>query len=246
MSIAFKNEPVLMKINVLLICFQFFFWGCSYNRISYRYGDGTPYQPMEERLVKQKIRLCSVKFFNEKETRFIPEYDYLRAVEPSVSDVVSYAADVLTDKVQMGGGQAIDVVLRFKETKEDSSALSLFSLIPTVPFVTHFKREVVVEIQDSWTKELLSFSSLTGRYSKKLSFILFFGSIPYGSLPDYQENVLHYEEVLYKRDEKGNLVNSGISPKVINAFNRALAHCIAMQIRKSMMDRLTMPDVDFQ
>lgn len=225
--------------------------GCESRRLSYRYDDGSEYEPIEAGTLKQKVCLRSLKFIDEKETR-ISEFDELRADEPSVSDIVSYASDVMTDKLELGG-LSVDVAVRFKKLKGDSGVWeSIIWVVPTLPFCFHLKREAVVEIRESGSDRLISSSVLTGRYSSKLSVILFLGAISFGQLDGYQENVTNYEDT-FEKDERGKIkvdekgaVTIIRSAKVINAFNRALAHCIAMQIRKCMLDRLTMPDIDFK
>ena len=156
----------------------------------------------------------------------------------------------MTDKLELGG-LSVDVAVRFKKLKGDSGVWeSIIWVVPTLPFCFHLKREAVVEIRESGSDRLISSSVLTGRYSSKLSVILFLGAISFGQLDGYQENVTNYEDT-FEKDERGKIkvdekgaVTIIRSAKVINAFNRALAHCIAMQIRKCMLDRLTMPDID--
>ena len=225
--------------------------GCQSERIAYRYGDGMPYQAITGESVKNKACLRSVKFIDEKETR-LHIYDSLRADEPSVSDVVSHAPDVLTDCTELNG-MSIDVSVRFHNATVDMDLLdSLASFLPVVPAITHYKREAVVEIRETGRSELLSSSVLIGRHSSKISVILFLGDIPFDRLEGYQENILNYEPE-FEKDGDGKIkINEDgsmkmiIPAKVANAFNRALGRCIAMQIRKCALERLIMPDVDFE
>lgn len=224
--------------------------GCESRRLSYRYGDGSVYDPIDAETIKQKVCLRSLKFINEKETR-ITRFDELRADEPSVSDIVSYVSDIMTEKSVLGG-LSVDVTVRFKKLEVDSSNWeSVIWVIPTIPFYSHHKREAVVEIRESGSDKLMSSSILTGRFSQKLSVILFLGAIHFDHLDGYQENVINYEHGLEKDEEGQFKVDENGYPviirsvKILDAFNRALAHCIAMQLRKCALDRLSMPDVKF-
>ena len=232
-----------MKDCILILLAMMCLTGCESQRISYRYGNGEPYRPKQNAEMLRKVCLHALSFFDEEKTR-IHHYDNLCAEEPSVSDIVSYASDILTDKKDFNT-MSIEVAVRFQKTTPAYSHVleSVACFLPTVPFVYHHKREAVVEIRELGKRELLSSSVLVGCYSKKFSVLLFLGAIPFGSLEGYQENVIDYE-YKYETDNEGQI--KLIRPvKLVNAFNRALAHCIAEQLQKDLSARLMIPDVDF-
>lgn len=182
----------MMRNGFLFALLLMLFLGCMSERVSYRYGDGMPYCPMSTEAVKNKVCLSSIRFIDEKETR-LHCHHALQVDEPSVSDVVSQAPDVLTDRPSLNG-MSIDVSVRFHKVTEDMCLLDhVTSFIPILPFISHFKREMDIEIRESGCRELLSSSDLTGRHSMKMSCLLFLGAIPFNRLDGYQENILDYE-----------------------------------------------------
>ena len=95
-----------------------------------------------------------------------------------------------------------------------------------------FDKEVLIPVNSPMIKEI---NKKEGKYI----------TIEFDDVTNYEDTFEKDERGKIKVDEKG-AVTIIRSAKVINAFNRALAHCIAMQIRKCMLDRLTMPDIDFK
>ena len=221
------NSAVIAFAAIAFTC------GCESGRLAYRYGDGEPYGGLDGVDVRQRFCIRSISF--EGET---PAQSYFAKFQEPLPDVHAVAA--VEPKLFSSGDRMveipIDVTVRFGEIKSGSgfwnSTLAFFTAF-IVPIEIFCERTSFIEIRSADGERIAPDASFTRFDDNRTSLILPFGLIPYSPKEGCQENVF------------GENAIRGYGQEGTNAFVRTLSHCIAQQLKKHALERITMPEVNF-
>ena len=115
------------------------------------------------------------------------------------------------------------------------SCLSICTLY-TVPIYTAWERDARLELTSLDGEKVTPDCNILRNDDSKCSFILPFGAFEFAPKKGFQENAF----------AEHNYAFSCYGQEGTNAFVSTVAKCVAQQLKKHALDRITTPDVDFE
>ena len=208
-----------MKMLAFACACALLFCGCMNSRYSGRYEDGTAYRG-----------IGGVKTFRKF---------YIRSF--SVPD--GYGAKVSAAKIQemipellhrhaRAGDVPIDVTIRPGKIETSGGWTKVFAMLGGIfPLATTADQDVAVDISIDGMEDSRSAVICHFTYDMKMTVLSPLAAISYSPKDGCQEN----------------LMMSGIVtiPDVSEVFSGTIARGIAVRLRQSALERLTLPDIDF-
>lgn len=208
-----------MKIFGLLLIFCSIGCGCASSRSSGRYGDGTIYSGIGE--VKTLRRFCIRKLDINEEYKALITPAKIQSVVPELIRARGRDDDI-----------PIDIVVRVGESEISGQWSILFAcLYSIIPSWTTTEFNATVEVYFGDDAQAISKTECRFEQNFKMSICSPLGWIPYSEKEGFQEN-----------ETKLGLLQA-ISPDV---FSATVSKCVALQLKKYVEEKLTIPDVIFE
>lgn len=208
-----------MKIFGVLLLFCFVGCGCASSRSSGRYGDGTVYSGIGE--VKTLRRFCIRKLDINEEYKALITPAKIQSVVPELIRARGRDDDI-----------PIDIVVRVGESEISGQWSILFAcLYSIIPSWTTTEFNATVEVYFGDDVQAISKTECRFEQNFKMSILSPLGWIPYSEKEGFQEN-----------ETKLGLLQA-ISPDV---FSATVSKCVALQLKKYVEEKLTIPDVIFE
>lgn len=197
--------------------------GCQSARRSYRYGDGSIYDGIDGIKLSQKFFVRSLEFKNTN--AHLP------------ADTLAKHVPELLSAECRDGDIPINVVVRYGGWKAKPqflySTLSLLTLT-IVPREGIWEDCVDVDILSEDGEKVVPSTSYLEDCREKTSYLLPFGGISYGVKEGFQYNFLGPTLSIISADAKH-----------VDMFAKCVSCCVAQQLKKHALDRVTTPTIDF-
>lgn len=208
-----------MRIIMLLVLVGSIISGCASSRSSGRYGDGTVYSGIGE--VKTLRRFCIRKLDINEEYKALITPAKIQSVVPELIRARGRDDDI-----------PIDIVVRVGESEISGQWSILFAcLYSIIPSWTTTEFNATVEVYFGDDAQAISKTECRFEQNFKMSICSPLGWIPYSEKEGFQEN-----------ETKLGLLQA-ISPDV---FSATVSKCVALQLKKYVEEKLTIPDVIFE
>ena len=208
-----------MKIVILLVLSCLIICGCASSRSAGRYGDGTVYDGIGD--VKTLRRFCIRKLDIDEEYKALITSAKIQSIVPELIRARGRDDDI-----------PVDIVVRVGDSEISGQWSMLFAcLCGIVPSWTTTEFGAVVEVYFGDDAKALSRTECCFEQNFKMSIFSPLGCIPYPPKDGFQENEM-----------KSGLFQA-ISPEV---FSLTISKCVALQLKKYVEEKLTIPDVVFE
>ena len=193
--------------------------GCSSSRSAGRYGDGTVYDGIGD--VKTLRRFCIRKLDINEEYKALITSAKIESIVPELIRARGRDDDI-----------PIDIVVRVGNSEISGQWSTLFAcLYGIIPSWKTTEFGAVVEVYFGDEAKALSRTECCFEQNFKTSVFSPLGWIPYSKKDGFQENEM-----------KSGLFQA-ISPEV---FSLTISKCVALQLKKYVEEKLTIPDVVFE
>ena len=207
----------MKKIPFMFMCAALVVSGCTSLRYAGQYGDGTNYSGIGGARTFRKF--------------------YLRKIEGDGAFVSSASLNQkypeLFNRYQGQGDVPVDVYAK-KTNTDDGGGWSfvfafLYSIIPSWNWI---EQTYTVQISVDGDEKLIPDTVCNYAHDFKISIFSPLGLIPYGDKTGYQRN-----------EHKSGLMVTSVNVSAV--LEDVMAACIAQQLKRYALERLTMPDVQF-
>ena len=214
-----------MKRIALLICMIALAGGCGSFRLSARYGDGISYDGIGSVKTNRKFFIRSIRI----------DRNYEAWVTPGK---ISSMVPELIAKSEKEGNIPLDVVVTMGDRVSSGGWSFLLYLCSygVVPFWNINESVVKIDIADRMGDVVASGSECVFHFSSKVSCCS-----PFGLLTREKEG---FQKNLIKRGTLFSLPRIS-SDEHVECFASVVAECIACEIKRYALERLTLPDVYF-
>ena len=214
-------DKLLLGICVITMMLN----GCQSARRSFRYGDGSTYNVSANYNPTQKFFVRSVEFVNGNGAS-IPASELSKKL-PKLFDSEYHDGDI-----------PIKIVIRYGEWRKlPQDIYSLFSLLSLtiIPWESGFEAYADVDILTDDGEAVVPPARYMEVCYEKTSYLLFFGGWGYEAKAGFQFNVM---------DATLAIIRS--SKSCTDFFINCVACCIAQQLEKHALDRITAPNMSFE
>ena len=204
-------------MSVVLVCSMI--CGCASSRSSGRYVDGTVYDGIGD--VKTLRRFCIRKLDINEEYKALITSAKIQSIVPELIRARGRDEDI-----------PIDIVVRVGEPEISGQWSILFAcLYSIIPSWTTTEFDATVEVYFGDDATAISRKECSFEQSFKMSICSPLGWIPYSEKEGFQEN-----------ETRMGLLQA-VSPEV---FSVTVSKCVALQLKKYVEEKLTIPDVVFE
>ena len=192
--------------------------GCMTQRYAGRYGDGTPYDGIGDAKTFRKFYIRSFD---------IPDGYRARVSPAKIQEIIPE----LVNSRAVKGDVPIDVTIRPGEVERGGGWTMVFLFLGgIVPCAFSADQDVVVEVSLDDMRDSCCYATSHFAHDTKQTVLSPLAAFPYSPREGFQENLLDSGILMQDTSE---------------VFSRTIAFELALVLRRFAIERLAVPDVDF-